>query len=159
MPHDPELVAETREWLLRAGRDLAAAAHDLTAEPPSLHDVAFHSQQAAEKSFKALLTWHGKPFRKTHNLEELGQQCLEVDLELKSIVDRAVLLTDYAWKFRYPGDSEEPEPREVKDALATRSRGFQRGAEGAPQGSRALNPATKARDRAVLRRLPEWRTE
>jgi HEPN domain-containing protein len=79
MPHDPELVAETREWIVRAERDLAAAAHDLKAEPPFLHEVAFHAQQAAEKTFKAFLTWHGKPFRKTHNLEELGEQCLGVD--------------------------------------------------------------------------------
>ena len=98
MRHDPELVAETHEWLVRAGRDLVAAAHDLTAEPPLLHDVAFHAQQAAEKTFKGFLTWHGRPFRKTHNLEELGQQCLEVEPELKATVDRAVPLTDYAWK-------------------------------------------------------------
>jgi len=118
MPHDPELVAETREWLDRAGRDLAAAAHDLTAQPPFLHEVAFHAQQAAEKAFKAFLTWHGRAFRKTHNLEELGQQCLAVEPELRAIVDRAVPLTDYAWKFRYPGEPEEPARDEAEGALA-----------------------------------------
>jgi HEPN domain-containing protein len=119
MPHDPELVAETHEWLIRARRDLDAAAHDLTADPPLLHDVAFHAQQAAEKTFKAFLTWHGRPFRKTHNLEELGQQCIDVDSGLKAIVDRAVPLTDYAWKFRYPGDPDEPSRGEAEAALAT----------------------------------------
>jgi HEPN domain-containing protein len=118
MPHDPELVAETREWVVRAERDLAAAAHDLTAEPPFLHEVAFHAQQAAEKILKAFLTWNGKPFRKTHNLEELGQQCITVVPELKAIVDRAVPLTDYAWKFRYPGEPDEPEHDEAEAALA-----------------------------------------
>jgi HEPN domain-containing protein len=118
MPHDPELVAETHEWLVRAERDLAAAAHDLTADPPFLHDVAFHAQQAAEKTFKAFLTWHGRPFRKTHNLEEIGQQCLEVEAELKAVVDPAVPLTDYAWKFRYPGDPDEPSREEAEGALA-----------------------------------------
>ncbi|OGF04725.1 MAG: DNA-binding protein [Candidatus Eisenbacteria bacterium RBG_16_71_46] len=125
MPHDPELVAETREWLLRAERDLAAAAHDLTAEPPFLHDVVFHAQQAAEKTFKAFLTWHGRPFRKTHNLEELGQQCLGIEPELKAIVDRAVPLTDYAWKFRYPGDPEAPARDEAEGALAIARRLFE----------------------------------
>lgn len=62
MPHDPELVAETRAWLVRAERDLAAAAHELTAEPPFVEDIVFHAQQAAEKTLKAFLTWHGMGF-------------------------------------------------------------------------------------------------
>ena len=56
MPHDPELVAETRAWLAKASLDLAAADHELTAEPPFVEDIVFHAQQAVEKSFKALLT-------------------------------------------------------------------------------------------------------
>jgi hypothetical protein len=61
----------------------------------------FHAQQAVEKSFKALLTWHGGPFRKTHNLEELGEQSLGVVPELGAVVELAVLLTGYAWRFRW----------------------------------------------------------
>jgi hypothetical protein len=34
MPHDPELVAETRAWLLKAVQDLGAGSHDLCAAPP-----------------------------------------------------------------------------------------------------------------------------
>jgi hypothetical protein len=72
MPHDPARVADTSAWLRKADNDLRAAEHDRTAKPPLLGDVTFHSQQTAEKAFKAFLTWHDKPFRKTHNLEELG---------------------------------------------------------------------------------------
>ena len=75
MPPDPELLAETRGWLARAALDLRAAAHQFLAVPPLIDDVVFHAQQAAEKSFKAFLTWHQVPFRKTHNLEEIGEQC------------------------------------------------------------------------------------
>lgn len=117
MQHDPELVAETRAWLAKAWLDLATADHELTAEPPFVEDIVFHAQQAVEKSFKALLTWHSKPFRKTHNLEELGEQSLAVAPELRAIVDRAVPLTDYAWKFRYPGDPEAPSRDEAQEAL------------------------------------------
>lgn len=95
-PHDPELVAETRAWLVRAERDLAAGAHDLTAEPPLVEDIVFHAQQAVEKVLKAFLAWHERPFRKTHNLEELGEQCLGVEPGLKLVIDRAVPLTVYA---------------------------------------------------------------
>lgn len=118
-PHDPELVAETRAWLVRAERDLAAAAHELTAEPPFVEDIVFHAQQAAEKTFKAFLAWHGRPFRKTHNLEELGEQCLGIEPDLKPTIDRAVPLTAYAWMFRYPGEPEAPTPEEAEGALAT----------------------------------------
>src|SRR3990172_3590387 len=79
MPHDPVLVAETKAWLRKATVDLRAAQHDLSASPPLLADTAFHAQQAVEKTFKAFLMWHGAPFRKTHSLEELGEQCLDLD--------------------------------------------------------------------------------
>ncbi len=66
---------------------------------------------------KGFLMWHGVPFRKTHSLEELGEQCLDVDATLKDLVNRAVPLTEYAWKFRYPGDPEEPSLEEAEEAL------------------------------------------
>lgn len=75
MPPDPELVAETRSWLLRGLRDLEAGAFGLTALTPFTEDAVFHAQQAAEKALKGFLVWHGVRFRKTHSLEELGAQC------------------------------------------------------------------------------------
>ncbi|MEW6657962.1 MAG: HEPN domain-containing protein [Thermodesulfobacteriota bacterium] len=117
MPHDPVLVTETRSWLRKADTDFRAAQHDLTASPPLLDDAAFHCQQAVEKSLKAFLMWHSVPFRKTHSLEELGEQCLDLDATLRELVDRAVPLTEYAWKFRYPGEPEEPSVQEVQEAL------------------------------------------
>jgi HEPN domain/Nucleotidyltransferase domain len=72
MPPDPALVQDTRAWLRRAWLDIRAAEHDMKAEPPPLDDVVFHCQQAAEKALKALLAWHDVPFRKTHDLAEIG---------------------------------------------------------------------------------------
>ena len=46
-----------------------------TADPPITADMVFHAQQVVEKALKALLCWHDVPFRKTHNLVELGKQC------------------------------------------------------------------------------------
>jgi HEPN domain-containing protein len=68
MPHDPELVAETRSWLAKARQDLGAATHLFGANPPFLADIVFHAQQGVEKSFKGFLTWGSTTFRKTHNL-------------------------------------------------------------------------------------------
>lgn len=119
MANDPELIAETRAWLAKAAQDLATAEYELRADPPFAADVAFHAQQAAEKALKAFLTWHSCPFRKTHNLEEIGEQCLKLDGTLKDLIDRAVPLTEYAWKFRYPGEPEAPPREEADAALAT----------------------------------------
>ena len=77
----------------------------------------FHAQQAAEKSMKAFLAWHDVPFRKTHNLEELGQQCVLVDAMLEPAADQAAPLTEYAWKFRYPGEAAEPDRADAEAAL------------------------------------------
>lgn len=117
MPHDPIRVADTRAWLRRANRDMRAADHDMKADPP-LHDaVVFHCQQAAEKSLKALLVWHDLPFRKTHSLEEIGAACTGVDATLEPVVARAVPLTEYAWRFRYPGELLEPSGEEAMEAV------------------------------------------
>lgn len=68
--------------------------------PPILDDVVFHCQHA-EKTLKGFLAWHDQVFRKTHNLEELGELCLHIDPTLRSLINRIVPLTEYAWKFRY----------------------------------------------------------
>jgi len=100
---DPVLIADTRDWLMKARNDLRGAQLDRAADPPLLEDVLFHCQQTVEKAFEAFLTYHQRPFRKTHNLEELGEACIVVDPTLKQSVDEAVPLTEYAWAFRYPG--------------------------------------------------------
>ena len=118
MQHDPARVAETREWLVKARLDLAAAEFEFTAKPPLTGDIVFHCQQLAEKSLKAFLVWHDVPFRKTHNLVEIGQQCSSVDPTLEPLARRGAVLTDYAWRFRYPGEPEEPTEPEARKALA-----------------------------------------
>lgn len=93
MAFDPELVAETRGWMIKAAHDLRAAETLAAASPPLNAQALFHCQQAAEKAIKAFLAWHGKSFRKTHNLEETGEQCLGIDPSLSEAIDRAVSLT------------------------------------------------------------------
>lgn len=112
-------VQDARAWLSKAKRDLIAADHDLSAPERDLWgDVTFHAQQAAEKALKALLALHDVPFRKTHNIEELGRQCVAIEATLSGLIDRAAPLTEFAWKFRYPGEIEEPTPAEAMEALA-----------------------------------------
>lgn len=111
-------AAETREWLVKAALDLRAAEFEFTADPPLTADIVFHCQQLAEKSMKGFLAWHDEPFRKTHNLVEVGEQCAAIDATLMDLMRRAARLTEYAWKFRYPGKPEEPAVAEAQEALA-----------------------------------------
>jgi HEPN domain-containing protein len=117
MPHDPIKIEEVKAWLAKSRIDLKAAEHDRTADPPLTADIVFHAQQLVEKVLKAYLCWHDQPFRKTHNLIEIGEQCAKLDNTLEPILRRVAPLTEYAWKFRYPGDPEEPDIVEADQAL------------------------------------------
>jgi hypothetical protein len=103
MEPDPVLVSNTREWLLRAQENLHNAQHDLMATPPFVRDALFHCQQVVEKAMRALLTWHDSAFRKTHNLEELGELCTRINSTLAPAVEGVTPLTEYAARFRYSG--------------------------------------------------------
>jgi HEPN domain-containing protein len=116
MPRD-ERAAEVAAWLSRAGDDIRAANLDLAADPPLLTDAAFHCQQAVEKSLKGLLSHHEHPFRKTHDIGELALACLEHEPSMEALFRESASLTEYAWRFRYPGDVLEPELEEVQGAL------------------------------------------
>ena len=118
MPLDPILVRNTREWLVRATDDLGVAEHDLKSATPFVRAALFHCQQAAEKALKGFLTWHDRPFEKTHDLREVGSLCAELDSSLEPLLKTAAALTQYAWKFRYPGGVPEPMPEEAQQSLA-----------------------------------------
>ena len=118
MPPDPPRLADVRAWLRKASQDLRAAEVEWDGDRERLAgDIVFHCQQAAEKAFKAYLAWHDQPFRKTHSLEELGEACARIDPALRPAIDRAVPMSEYAWRFRYPGEPDDPEPEEVGEAM------------------------------------------
>ena len=118
MALDPVRIADTRAWLTKVQNDLRGAEIDLAAVPPLLEDLAFHCQQAVEKPLKAYLTWHDEPFRKTHDSDEVGKQCAVLDPTLAPLVRRATPLTEYAWRFRYPGGAPTLTLEAANDALA-----------------------------------------
>jgi HEPN domain-containing protein len=118
MPLDPARVEDTKAWLIRASEDLRGAEVDLAALPPLLGDALFHCQQAVEKVLKAFLTWHDLAIRKTPDLAVIGEKCVAVDPTLNSMLRRSATLTEYAWKYRYPGDSSAPTQAEAEEALA-----------------------------------------
>lgn len=112
----PEQLEAVGQWLRKAHHDLLSA-EILSSAIHSLNDTAiFHAQQAAEKSLKALLTWHNIHFRKVHDLREIGGRLIKVDPTLKDILRQAEKLTPFAIAFRYPGE-DDPSDQEIKESI------------------------------------------
>ncbi len=117
MRPDPVALEDARAWLAKADLDLRAARADLGFEPPLLGDAAFHCQQACEKSLKGVLALRDRPFRKTHDLGELGRAVAAAEPALAVAAAAVSSLSEYAWEFRDPGDMTEPPAEEVAEAL------------------------------------------
>jgi HEPN domain-containing protein len=104
MPLDPVLVEDTRNWLIKASEDLDAAVLLIGQKPPRVSGAAFHTQQAAEKVLKGFLTWHDRPFKKTHDLTKLGKACADLEGGLAAVTGRVASISDWAIETRYPGN-------------------------------------------------------
>ena len=102
MNPDEILVSETLGWTLKAHDDLISARILAVAGQES--NALFHCQQCVEKILKAFLTSKNHPFRKTHNLKELGEACIALDASLAEVASKCYPLSDYAWMLRYPGE-------------------------------------------------------
>jgi HEPN domain-containing protein len=92
----------TEEWFDRAKEDLDVALEIISKEHLT-NMVAFHSQQAVEKTLKGIIEEYEIGFVKTHNLElllgmVLKQMSLDLDLNIIKRLDEVYIST------RYPGD-------------------------------------------------------
>ncbi len=112
-----EILEKTKQWLNKAGRDIEAG--EILLER-GLYDYSlFHSQQAIEKFLKAFLTFHNRPFGKTHNVKKLARLCMEIDGEFEYVNEAgAGELYPKSIEVRYPTDYE-PTKEEAEEALET----------------------------------------
>jgi len=88
------------QWIKAANDDLDNISYIIKVEHLT-NIVAFHSQQAIEKSFKALIEYKKIEFIKTHNLEKLYKKLediIEVDYESLEFINELYIDS------RYPGD-------------------------------------------------------
>ena len=72
------------------------------------------------KILKGFLVWSNTDFRKTHDLEELGDAVLAHFPDIVPLVAPAQLWTLWGIDHRYPGDTgpvEEPSEEELNQAL------------------------------------------
>jgi HEPN domain-containing protein len=105
-------------WLAKAQQDLAVA-HKLSSGPdPYLGAAIFHCQQAAEKAVKDFLVFQERDFEKTHNIRLLIELAIPYEASFSTWLAAGEYLTPFAAKFRYPGETMQPEPEEFQQALA-----------------------------------------
>jgi HEPN domain-containing protein len=119
MPPDPVRSEEAKSWLAFAQKDLRRMDILLDASPTDAEGILFFCQQATEKALKAFLLWNDVPFRKTHNLDEIGGQCVALDGSLSALTIKAGALTAFGAALRYPGAPYIPDADEVESAMAT----------------------------------------
>jgi len=125
MASDPQRVAATRGWLVKATEDLRASRALLELTEPLEALAGYHAQQAAEKALKGFLTWHDVVFRKTHDIEELVLQCATVDASLPAAIGHEALeLSPLSWQSRYPDEAGGTEASEMVAAARVAQRVF-----------------------------------
>jgi len=106
-----------KQWIEKADEDLAVAHCLLHAPVPHLYAAAFHAQQCAEKSLKALLVWNQIDFPKTHDIGKLLDLLMAVDKQRADSLKQLVILNDYSVEIRYPNNSAPLTIDETKNAI------------------------------------------
>ena len=106
----------TEEWIAKAEGDFASAYREYRArKTPNYDSACFHAQQCIKKYLKAYLQEHDGSFGKTHDLVQL-LELMPKDLGLESLRPAMAILSSYAVKFRYPGETATK--AYAKEALA-----------------------------------------
>jgi hypothetical protein len=72
--------------------------------------------ERARADLHACDAWHQISFRKTHDLDELKQMCLPLAEGATAHLAGIERLSQYAWRFRYPGAPYSPERAEAEEA-------------------------------------------
>jgi len=116
VPPEREIPGSPADWMVRARSDLAFARSPLP-EGAVYEDLCFHAQQAAEKAIKAVYRSRGRPFRYTHDIEDLLDGLKREGVAIPSQVEGASDLTSFAWETRYPGVGESIDEHGYRVAL------------------------------------------
>jgi HEPN domain-containing protein len=115
-----ELVAQ---WIRRARSDLILA-QMIEDERISAEILAFHAQQAAEKSLKAILIRDQLEFPRTHVIALLLNLCGQAGYQVPEQLLDALDLTRYAVAARYPSEEDPVTRDQAREAALIASNVF-----------------------------------
>ncbi|MBI4239606.1 HEPN domain-containing protein [Candidatus Uhrbacteria bacterium] len=94
------------EWFKHGDADLKAA-EILLREGGPAHVICFHAQQIGEKYLKGYVAAQSKSIRKIHQLDELLNECEQLDHSFESLRHSVFYLAEFYIETRYPGDIPE----------------------------------------------------
>lgn len=94
----------------------------IAGKPVPWDNVCFHAQQAAEKTLKAFLVFHGQTPRKTHDCTSLLVDCVQIAPTLSTLATDCRYVTRYGIAPRYPDIAPEPTKRQATAAVAAMHR-------------------------------------
>ncbi len=107
-----------KNWLIKAGNDLKIGQDEMQTAEPTTDMVCYHMQQCVEKCLKAFLVSHQKPFRRTHDIAELIEQCKKIDSTFDTLYQNQTdSLTIYGVEIRYPDDFYMPTREEADSSI------------------------------------------
>lgn len=105
-----------QEWFDAAMSDYQYAAIGLK-EDHVFPQVAFLSQQVAEKFLKGFLTLHAIEPPRTHDLTKLLDKCIKIKPGLEQLRDACEVLTGFYIEVRYPPDIPQYSKAEIQEAF------------------------------------------
>jgi len=111
-----EIIDEVRRRLKKTDADLRVSKEllDLNEEP---WIITFHAQQAIEKYLKAYLVYKQVKFKKTHDILDLLDLCINEDKEFEKLKELDLEgFSEYATEFRHPSYLE-PTLEEAEEAI------------------------------------------
>lgn len=113
------------EWFKKAEED-ELSINAILKENGAPSTVCFLAQQMVEKYLKGLLVFHGKHFKKMHDLLGLETLFLVLNPDINKVHESLVLLNRYYITTRYPGDYPEFSMKDAREAYeaALRVRDF-----------------------------------
>lgn len=104
------------EWFESADSDFQYAQIGLK-EEKIFPQVAFLSQQVAEKYLKGYLVFNSVKPTRVHELPKLLDECIKINPDLEKLRDACELLTGFYVEVRYPPDIPDYTQEEMKDAF------------------------------------------
>ncbi len=105
-----------KEWFESALSDFNYAQVGLK-ENEVYPQIAFLSQQIAEKYIKGFLVLNGVNIQKIHELPKLLDECVKFDTSLEELRDACELLTGFYIEVRYPPNIPDYTKDEILEAF------------------------------------------
>jgi HEPN domain-containing protein len=112
----PELEL-IQAWLIKAKHDLDTAKLVSVNLPEYGDTIAFHCQQAIEKTLKAYLIFLEMEFKQVHDLGYLLNLIITHDEAMETYYPEVDEISRYAVQIRYPDEIIRLSDRQIQDAI------------------------------------------